>query len=181
MVEEEVLQSELFKHGNISLILDSYNDIFSSFDPRPYNEKALSDDFLIECKRAARDKDDSGFELILSVPKAKRNVNDEFKIKKRLREHFHKHSIEEERVINKTKREGFIWVLIGSLLIFGIGIGLINIENLVIQSLLALFEIPGWFLVWEGMGKIFIDTRKLEPDYLFYKKMATSEILFRSY
>ena len=95
-MEEEVLQSELFKHGNISLILDSYNDIFSSFDPRPYNEKALSDDFLIECKRAARDKDDHGFELILSVPKLKRNVNDEFKIKKRLREHFHKHSLEKE-------------------------------------------------------------------------------------
>jgi hypothetical protein len=180
-MEEEVLQSELFKQGNVSLILDSYNDIFSSFDPRPYSEKALSDDFLIECKRAARDKDDHGFELILSVPKSKRNVNDEFKIKKRLRDHFHKHSIQEEKQMDRVRKEGFSWILAGVVVMFAVLMGMLKIENAFFQAFLTLLEIPSWFLIWEGMGKIFFETRKLEPDYIFYKKMATSEILFTSY
>ena len=53
LMEREVSLRE----GNISLILDSYNDMFSDFDPRSFSERALSDDFLSECKRAARDKD----------------------------------------------------------------------------------------------------------------------------
>ena len=78
------------KEGNISLILESYNDIFSSFDPRPSSERALSDDFLIECKRSARDKE-GVFELRLLLPPHKRNTNEEAMIKKRLKDHFKKH------------------------------------------------------------------------------------------
>jgi len=47
------------KRNDITLLLDSYNDIFSSFDPRPYSEKSLSDDLIIECKKAAIDKEES--------------------------------------------------------------------------------------------------------------------------
>ena len=79
-----------FREGNISLILDSYDDIFSDFDPRSYSEKALSDDFLEECKKAAKDKEERP-ELRLLVQKNKRDYKDEIRIKKRLREHFQRH------------------------------------------------------------------------------------------
>src|SRR3989344_8520573 len=78
------------REGNISLILDSYDDIFSDFDPRDYSEKSLSDDFLVECKKAAIDKNDK-LELRFLVPKQKRNLIEEVLIKKRLKEHFQKH------------------------------------------------------------------------------------------
>ena len=42
--------------SKMSLILDTYLDIFSSFDPRPYEERSLSDDFLDECKKMVIDK-----------------------------------------------------------------------------------------------------------------------------
>lgn len=70
-MEKEEVSGKIFRQGNISLILDSYDDIFSDFDPRPFSEKALSDDFLVECKRAARDKDRSVVELKLLVPTKK--------------------------------------------------------------------------------------------------------------
>ncbi|MBI2151367.1 hypothetical protein HYU21_01420, partial [Candidatus Woesearchaeota archaeon] len=43
--KEERIEFEV-REGNISLVLDSYDDIFSDFDPRDYSEKALSEDFL---------------------------------------------------------------------------------------------------------------------------------------
>ena len=57
----------IMDNAEISLILDTYDDIFSDFDPRPYNERALSEDFLIEARKAARDKN-TGIELHFLIP-----------------------------------------------------------------------------------------------------------------
>jgi hypothetical protein len=35
----------------ISIWLDSYNDIFSDFDSRPFSERTVSDDFLSEVRK----------------------------------------------------------------------------------------------------------------------------------
>jgi len=181
MEKEGSVSISEFKHANISLILNSYEDIFSSFDARSYSERSLSVDFLGECKRAARDKDDVGIELILCVPRAKRNLNDEIKIKKRLREHFHRHSLEKGNEIRKIKKSGTSWVILGGLLIFGVALGLVEIKSNLLLSLLSIFQIPGWFLVWEGLGKILLESRTVEPDYTFYKRMSDAQINFISY
>ena len=176
----EVMNKEMIKQGNVSLVLNSYDDIFSSFDPRGYSEKSLSDDFLNECKKAAKDKSDD-FELRLMLEKSKRSVSDEAKIRRRLKEHFQKHFNEKQGEIRKIKNEGFIWVVLGALLIFGIVFGSIKFESIVLQSILTILEVPGWFLLWEGMSKILMESRRLNPEYDFYKKMALSQIIFLSY
>ncbi len=76
-VEQEIsdTEKEKIREANISLIIDDYEDIFSDFDPRDYIERAISDDFIQECKRSARDKL-KGIELRILVPKDKRNFKD---------------------------------------------------------------------------------------------------------
>jgi len=184
IVEEEETQKEqkeILKQSNISLILDSYDDIFSSFDARPYSEKALSVDFLAECKNAVRDKGEFEIEMRLLMPKDKRNLKDESTIKKRLKSHFGKHFLEKEREIVKVKKEGFIWVLIGAMILLGIILVSFKFAEELFASFIVLLEVPSWFLMWEGMAKIFIDTRKMEPDFIFYKKMANMMINFFEY
>ena len=56
--------------GAVSLWLDTYEDIFSDFDPHPFGQRALSEDFLAEAKRAVRDRRDEVPELRLLVPHA---------------------------------------------------------------------------------------------------------------
>ena len=181
-MEGEEEAQEGFIQGNIPLVLNSYADIFSSFDDRSFSEKALSDDFLIECKRAARDKDDIGLELILSIPKAKRVFSDEYKIRRRLKEHFRKHFLEKEKEIVKIKKEGIAWIIIGALLVAAaVGFGTLIHGTLINTLMESILVIPGWFLIWEGMGKIFIISREKEPDFLFYKKMANCQIAFRGH
>src|SRR5690349_704077 len=48
-------QKALLIKSELSIWLDTYDDIFSDFDPRPLNERALSDDFLSEARKMARD------------------------------------------------------------------------------------------------------------------------------
>lgn len=179
--------TKLLKEGNVSLILDSYNDIFSDFDPRNYSEKAISDDFLVECKRAVRDRPSEEFELRLLMPKAKRNLNDEVKIKKRLKDHFQKHVSEKNREIRRIVKQGltmaaigFIFMIAGAWFIFSK-----FLEGTFIAAVLTIILEPaGWFFFWEGMAKtLFIyeehDRKRKELD--FYKKMARAQIYFLSY
>ena len=83
-MEEEAVEKEVYAETRIPLILQSYNDIFSSFDPRSYSEKAISVDFIEEAQRASMYKNGDRIELTLAIPKKIRNLNDESKIKKRI-------------------------------------------------------------------------------------------------
>ena len=74
-VEED--KSKLAGMSEISLNLDSYDDIFSDFDPRPYSERAMSQDFLAEAHRASIDKGFGQIELNFLIPKNKRKKHED--------------------------------------------------------------------------------------------------------
>ncbi len=167
------------REGNISLILDSYDDLFSDFDPRGYSEKALSDDFLVECKKASKDKEER-LELRFLVPKQKRNYVDEARIKKRLKRHFHKHFHEKKKEIKSIKKEGIMWFFLGAVIMI-IATFLYEQKSLFLKFLFTISQPAGWFTFWEGLGKIFIEARKKIPDYEFYEKMKNSQIRFLDY
>lgn len=163
---------------DIPLILDSYQDLFSDFDPRPYSEKALSEDFLFECKKASAEKN-GRIHLKLFLPKSKRNSLDEIKIKKRLREHFHKHFLEKKREVDKIKLNGFTWFLSGCFIMILTAIFLNDDGgNFLFNLLISLAHPAGWFFLWEGLSKILITSKEHRPYYLFYKKMSNAIISF---
>ena len=174
-MEEEKKEGEI-KDKNIGLVLDSYQDLFSDFDPRDFSQRTISDDFLVECKKATRDREDH-FELKFLLPNAKRNFRDELKIKKRLKLHFQKHFHEKE---NEIKKEGFIWVIIGAILMLG-STYLYDKKEFIMRFLLIVLEPAGWFLVWEGLYNALIYTREKNPELHFYRKMANAQINFNDY
>lgn len=179
--DEESEAKKLLREGNISLILDEYDDIFSDFDPRSYAEKALSDDFLSECKKASRDKPtEQGIELRLLVPHNKRNFNEEVKIKKRLKDHFQKHFKTKEKEVSARKRQGVLWLAIGVVLIT-IASLIIDKEGQLFNVLVIILEPAGWFTTWTGLDKLFADMIEKQPEYEFYQKMAKIEVKFYSY
>ena len=167
------------REGNISLVIDSYNDLFSDFDPRPSSERALSDDFLLECKKAAEVKE-IGLELRMLVPVAKRKIFEESVIKKRLKYYFQKHFKEKENEIKKIKSEGLLWFLLGSVIML-ITTALYNYPGFFFHFLFVIGQPAGWFTFWEGLGKIFITAKEKIPEYEFYKKMNSARIIFLSY
>lgn len=172
-----LLNSE-FKE-EIPLILDSYEDIFSDFDPRTFSQKALSGDFLLECKKASIDK--KKIELKLFIPRKKRNSKEEIKIRRRLKEHFKKHAKEKKKEIRKLKLNGTFWVVLGAVMMI-VSAFLVNMQSsFLLHLLMTLIQPAGWFFLWEGLAKILITPKEKIPDYLFYKKMANSEIYFLDY
>jgi uncharacterized integral membrane protein len=179
-------ESVTLREGNISLILNNYDDIFSDFDPRAYSERSLSDDFLYECEKAVRDKDEE-FELRFLVPKAKRNLYHEVKIKKRLKDYFQKHATEKNEEVKKVIRNGLILTIIGFILM--VGSATMIFANFLegtftFAILLVILEPAGWFFFWEGLAKILLlheEESKKKVEAKFYKRMMNAKIEFFDY
>lgn len=161
---------------DILLVLGSYEDIFSDFDPRPHSQKSISGDFLLECKKASLDKGRVNLKLFL--PSKKRRLKEEVKIKRRLREHFKRHCKEKKKEIRKIRLSGFFWTILGSIMMVISALFFSNPTSFLPRLLAILAQPAGWFFLWEGLAKILITSKEKMPDYLFYKKMANSGISF---
>jgi len=171
--------------SEISLRLEQYSDIFSDFDIRPYSKRALSFDFIEEVKRATYDKNEGEIEIVLHVPEKERKEYEEEVIKERLAAHFKRHF----HLLSKEKRRV---VKLGSTMVF---LGIISMiaatliifkdpaDDLFLSFLVVFLEPAAWFLLWEGSDQIIFNSKNINPDLNFYRKMsdAHKRIHFKSY
>jgi hypothetical protein len=180
--KKEAGMKDVLAKAEISLLLDTYDDIFSDFDPRPYSQRSLSDDFLIEAKKITKDKVSGGIELGFLIPVSMRDLYKEATIKKRLREHFRKHSLQMEQEWKAVIKNGIYVTVVGFVLMI-ISTWLYSHENtnFLIQMLRIIIEPAGWFMVWFGLDRIFYTSKESRPDVDFYNKMVKAEIKFGSY
>ena len=81
--EEWAAKQKLLQMSEISLVLDSYDDIFSDFDPRTLDKRALSDDLMIEIRKATREKKSGVIEVNFLIPLEQQKAEKEAAIKKR--------------------------------------------------------------------------------------------------
>jgi len=172
----------------ISLLLDAYDDVFSDFDPRPYSERTLSDDFLIEAKKATRDQACGTFELKLLIPKKKRNQKMEIMIKKRLHSYFEKHYHQMLAERKKITRRGIIASILGLVMLFLAGViqdlpeQVLMIKNISVRGFLTvLLEPAGWFFFWEGLWRALYEVRNIKSDLEFFEKMRHCQYHFIEY
>jgi hypothetical protein len=180
-VEKE--KERLAKLSEISIALTTYNDIFSSFDPRPYAQKALSDDFLEETKRASSVKNSEDIELKLLMPASRRNLSEETIIKKRLKDYFKKHESLARNEVNSTIKKGALFISFGIIFMVIATFFLYTWENpgFMVKFLLILFEPGGWFFFWEGLNLIVFEAKAKTPESDFMKRLASCKINFYSY
>jgi len=169
-----------YKSGkDIPLIVNSYNDIFSTFDPRPYSQRALSQDFVLECQKASVDKKGE-IELKFLVKKDSRNLKEEEIIIRRIKEHFNKHFLEKKKELFNLRLVGFIWFLVGCFLTAITALFMEKEISSFMKVLVNLAHPAGWFFLWEGMGKVILHSKGKKEEYTFYKKMNNSRISFIS-
>ena len=165
----------------VSIGLDGYEDIFSDFDPRPFHERNISDDFLYELKKVTRENDQVVTDLQLLMPAKARMAAQEEIIVKRLHAHFRKgHGILQTEMKVK-KRRGALLVLAGCLLMMCASyVSLIKSGNILLHTLLVILEPAGWFMIWNGLDILFGSFRKDKPERDFFKKLAKSKIVFQN-
>lgn len=186
MQEDKVTAvKELLNKTEVSLILDTYDDIFSDFDPRPYNERTLSEDFLAAAKKEARDKGE-GLQLNLMVPKAVRNSANEELIRQRLKEHFRRHYRLVKAELTKRRRRALTLITIGVI------VGLIdafvlytpttfNLSAVFTEAVGIILTPASWYTIWTGFDLLLVIPKEDAAEEAFYKKMRGVIITFSTY
>ncbi|MFA6027421.1 MAG: hypothetical protein WC752_00645 [Patescibacteria group bacterium] len=166
----------------IKIITDSYDDIFSDFDPRPFNVRELSEDFLRELKRASLQKDECGLLLTIMVPKAKRKIKEEDVIRKRIASYIGDNCKLIKRDIANFRIKGLIFLVIGLAMMMSASyIATLESKLIYIQFLFVLLEPTGWFTTWQGLEHLTDKIILKRKDLAFYRKMANCTIRFISY
>ena len=172
----------LLKMSEISLWLDTYDDIFSDFDPRPYSHRSLSDDFLLEAKKASREKSSGKIELNFLIPAEKRNSETESIIRKRLHEHFKKHYNMLEDEMMQVRRSSTLSIFIGmAMMIAATYISTKKSGDFILNLLVIVLEPGGWFITWFALDQLFYASKQKKADRDFYMKMSRCDITFTSY
>lgn len=175
-------KQSLLKLAEISILLNSYNDIFSAFDPSEYSERTLSDDFIIQSKNFSKNKDGHKMSLKLLLPVSARNEQDEKIIIKRLHSHFKDTYQQVASEVKKTKKKGIILTVIGIVLMITASyLSFMKPERYHVHFLIVLFEPAGWFLLWAGLDHLVYQSKSTKKDFAFYSKMTKSEIKFLTY
>ncbi len=166
-------------HAVLSIWLDSYNDIFSDFDSRPFSGRALSDDFINEAKKIAKEKSEGVITLKLLIPANLRKEAEENSIVKNLQAHFLKSSVHIKTELNRAKRKGFLLTFFGLILMVAANY-LVNIEQktFLLNAVRIVIEPASWYFVWTGLDMLFSSSKSQQHERDFNLLMAHAEIIF---
>lgn len=168
--------------SEIRFVIEDYNDIFSNFDPRPLPKRGLSENFLVEAKRASISKEAEKVDCIFLVPRKVRDFKGEVKIIERLQKYFKKHFNLLKNEKNKTIKKGTLFIASGIIVMLLATFLLFNFkqESFLTSFFVILLEPAGWFLFWEGLDLVIFDAKGTDVNLKFHKKMAHANIKFIS-
>ena len=168
--------------SEVKLVIHSYEEIFSEFDPRPLSERGFSGDFLFEAERAMMSKPSERINFLMVVPEKNRDSKKEGTIKDRLEKYFKKHYEIMRKEKKKIVGKGITFVISGLVSMLTATLLLYNFKDhgLLITFLMVLLEPGGWFLFWKGLELAFFEAIDAVPSLKFYKRMSNANIKFDS-
>ena len=97
----------------ISIIIDTWDDVFSDFDPRPLSERVLSEDFVLELKKRYLETKRGNLIISFYAPKKLTDEKAEKIITHRIKQYFKLQALQKRREILAMVIEGhllYLWV-----------------------------------------------------------------------
>lgn len=168
--------------AEISIWLDTYDDVFSDFDPRPYAERTLSDDFLQAVQKEVRANPAGRFEVKLLIPAKLRQPETERIIAGRIAAYFREAWTSFEAETRRTQRFGVLLTVLSVVTIFLATLVQVSALPAYLKSLLAaLLEPAGWFMVFTGLERLLLTPEQKKEQAVFLRKMSDGIIEFVPY
>lgn len=167
---------------DVTIWIDNYDDLFSDFDPRPFEQRAISDDFVLQVKKVAKESKGKIHLLHILVPEAAEKSYDNKVIRKRIERFFTTMFEKLREDVRKARSRGIALFLSGVVLMMISGyLNFLELSSLWKTSLLVLTEPGGWFLFWSGLDLLFNYARNRNSELSFYRNMSTVHVQFQPY
>lgn len=165
----------------IAIVIDSWDDIFSDFDPRPLSERTVSGDFVEELKKRYRENRAGNFSITIYAPVSLKDEKSEEMVATHLRKHFHYLSLQKQKIIFRIRRRGAFFVAVGitSLSFLTLATYYKFMSDIAIEISAIILMPLGWFGFWEGLSKL-IDTSPASiQDEIFFDKLSKTTFQFQ--
>ena len=164
----------------ISIILDVWDDIFSDFDPRPLDERELSEDFINELKKRYRETAKGELLISFFAPQSLKNEQSEKMVIHRLRRYFRERAAQKRREILRLRTRGAVFVLCGIAFLSAITVSAhyAVVSEFALQLLEIVFVPLGWFGIWEGFSQIVNVSPAFSQGTTLYRKLAEAQYHF---
>ena len=165
----------------IGVVIDTWDDIFSDFDPRPLGERTVSGDFVEELKKRYKENDAGDFVIIIHAPITLKNEESERIVTNRLKRHFRYKFLQKKKVLAYIRIRGLLFVLMGicSLSFLTLATYFKFLSELAIQ-IAGIFLMPlGWFGFWEGLSKLVDTSPVVIQDEKLFQKLSKAIYRFK--
>ncbi|MCK5534463.1 hypothetical protein KAI68_05040 [bacterium] len=165
----------------IAIVIDTWDDVFSDFDPRPLSMRTVSEDFIEELKKRYRETRTGSFFITIYSPVALKNEESERMVRQRLKKHFFHMFLQKKKRITRLRIRGVIFVLVGicslSFLTMATYLKFLNVLTLDILSIILM---PlGWFGFWEGLSKLIDNSPVFIQEEMLFGKMSKANYRFK--
>jgi len=165
----------------ISIAIDKWDDIFSDFDPRPFNERMLSEDFLVELRKRYRETRKGSFIVTILAPMSLKDDIAAKTVIQRLKRHFRHRFLQRQKEIKRIRIRGVIFVIFGICFL-----GFLTLatyfrffSDLTIEILGIILMPLGWFGIWEGFSKV-VDTSPIYiQEEILFNKLSKADYRFK--
>ncbi|MBU1853943.1 MAG: hypothetical protein KJ957_07865 [Candidatus Omnitrophica bacterium] len=165
----------------ISIAIDTWDDIFSDFDPRPLNDRTLSEDFISELKKRHRETRKGHFVVTVYVPLSMKDEKSEKIVVQRLKRHFKYTSMQNQKEINLNRLRGIFFVIGGiCFLSFLTLVTFFELFSELTVEMLGIILMPlGWFGIWEGFSKIVDTSHAYVQEEMLFNKLSKATYGFK--
>ena len=165
----------------IAIVIDTWDDIFSDFDPRPLNERTISGDFMDELKKRYLETPRGNMQIIVYAPVGLKDEKSEQMVVRRLKSHFKYMMVEVKREIAQARIRGIVFLCVGfAALAF---ITLATYLKFMHEIVFSVVQIPllplGWFGMWEGFSKLVDAMPRQAAQEDLYDKLSKARYDFR--
>ncbi|NYZ73790.1 hypothetical protein H0O00_01485 [Candidatus Micrarchaeota archaeon] len=159
---------------SVQIALDGYDDLFSDFDPSPYETKMLSDDFLAELRKRYAETKSGELVVNFTIPANQRSDKTDALVKKRLKDYFkYQHTYLAKKVVD-TRMRGLLRVA-GGAAVLVVAFGFASSISLALENLLL---VPSWFLLWSGFDSLIDAPTKLSSEMRFNERFMKAKYNF---
>lgn len=166
--------------AEISLWLDSYDDIYSDFDSRNYQKRRISEDFVDELKASVKYQTERPDALVLLIPHPLRNVELEQSIIKSFKSQMNARENVLSEKAKKVRNRSLLMIVAGVIVMAAQTVISYKAPEGLFKSLMRiLLEPGGWFLIWSGLDFLLYENRSVQREHAFYQHAGSLNVSFR--
>lgn len=177
----DIIEEHIKDIQEITIAIDSWDDVFSDFDPSPIDQRILSEDFLSELKKRYRETQRGNFIITIYAPALLKDDLTEKLVTKRLKQYFRFRYLSISKEVMTAIRKGFIFVIGGivSLSVLTLLTYFKMLERLALELMGIILMPLGWFGIWEGFSRIIEPTPLLKQEQELFAKLSHASIKFK--